>query len=575
MIGVIVAIPALRLSGIYFALATAAFAITMDNWVFVLPSFNLFGHPYAPFGSGSLVFAPFRIGSLALNSKTSQFIAGSVAFVILVVLVVAVRRSEFGQRLLAMKDSPAACATLGMNGRASLIGVFAFSAALAGVGGGIYGMALGSAAPDVFQFFSGLSVLLVMVVFGITSFGAAGLNGLYQGSPFFTNFFPSLTQLPLRPRRPRRHRRGDHAQRDHPGQHPPGLSLGGATPLAGGPDRGGGRGGLGAPAERGDRQLADDDHLGGRPRAVPGPGLRRRLPGEDRAARIRPSRASVEGKEGRLVRRGGVRRGSCRLGRPARRRCRGPEAPVGLEIQEVSVRFGGLAALSEVSLSAAEGAITGLIGPNGAGKTTLFNVVTGMQRPNAGTVRLDGRDLRGLSSYRRARLGLGRTFQRLELFGTLTVAENIGVAASIAQRGVVKARSRAIQEIREEILDRLGLTAVANDRADTLPTGTGRLVELARALATRPKVLLLDEPAAGQDTDETERFSEVLRILANDGLAILLVEHDMELVMNVCHTVVVLDYGRVICTGTPAEVRADPEVQAAYLGTVSEAVADA
>ena len=116
---------------------------------------------------------------------------------------------------------------------------------------------------------------------------------------------------------------------------------------------------------------------------------------------------------------------------------------------------------------------------------------------------------------------------------------------------------------------------MANDRADTLPTGTGRLVELARALATRPKVLLLDEPAAGQDTDETERFSEVLRDLASDGLAILLVEHDMELVMNVCHTVVVLDYGRVICTGTPAEVRADPEVQAAYLGTVSAAVADA
>jgi len=248
---------------------------------------------------------------------------------------------------------------------------------------------------------------------------------------------------------------------------------------------------------------------------------------------------------------------------------------VGLEIQEVSVRFGGLAALSEVSLSAAEGAITGLIGPNGAGKTTLFNVVTGMQRPNAGSVRLDNRDLRGLSSYRRARLGLGRTFQRLELFGTLTVAENIGVAASIAQRGVVKARSRTIHEIREEILERLGLTAVANDRADTVPTGTGRLVELARALATKPRVLLLDEPAAGQDTDETQRFSEVLRSLANDGLAILLVEHDMELVMNVCNTVVVLDYGRVICVGPPADVRADPNVLAAYLGTVSEAVADA
>ena len=248
---------------------------------------------------------------------------------------------------------------------------------------------------------------------------------------------------------------------------------------------------------------------------------------------------------------------------------------MGLDIQAVSVRFGGLAALSDVSLSAADGAITGLIGPNGAGKTTLFNVVTGMQRPNTGAVFLDERDVRGLSSFRRARLGLGRTFQRLELFGSLTVAENIGVAASIGLRGVIKARAKTIQEIRQETLDRLGLTSVANERADTLPTGTARLVELARALATRPRVLLLDEPASGQDVDETERFSGILRDLASDGLAILLVEHDMELVMNVCHSIVVLNYGRVICTGTPAEVRADSEVQAAYLGTVAEATADA
>ena len=197
-----------------------------------------------------------------------------------------------------------------------------------------------------------------------------------------------------------------------------------------------------------------------------------------------------------------------------------------------------------------------------------------MQRPNAGVVRLDGRDVRGLSSHRRARLGLGRTFQRLELFGSLTVGENIGVAASIGQRGVVKSRSKAIQQIREEILERVGLTPVANERADTLPTGTGRLVELARALATRPRALLLDEPASGQDVDETERFSGILRNLVSDGLAILLVEHDMELVMNVCHSIAVLDYGRIICTGTPTEVRADAAVQAAYLGTVAEAVSD-
>jgi branched-chain amino acid transport system ATP-binding protein len=246
---------------------------------------------------------------------------------------------------------------------------------------------------------------------------------------------------------------------------------------------------------------------------------------------------------------------------------------VGLEIERVSVRFGGLAALDDVSLSASEGAITGLIGPNGAGKTTLFNVVTGLQRPNAGIVRVDGRDLRSLSSHRRARLGLGRTFQRLELFGTLTVAENIEVAASIEHRGFSKARSMMIRQIREELLERLGLTALANDRADTLPTGTGRLVELGRALAVRPRVLLLDEPAAGQDTDETERFSAIVQSLAADGLAVLLVEHDMDLVMNVCDTVVVLDYGRVICTGTPSTVRADLNVQAAYLGTATGATA--
>jgi len=248
---------------------------------------------------------------------------------------------------------------------------------------------------------------------------------------------------------------------------------------------------------------------------------------------------------------------------------------MGLDIEAVSVRFGGVAALSDVSISVADGSITGLIGPNGAGKTTLFNVVTGMQHPNAGSIRLDGRNVSDLSSFRRARLGLGRTFQRLEVFGSLTVAENIGVAASIGQRWPVKARSKKNQEICEALLERLGLTSVASNRADSLPTGTGRLVELARALATRPKVLLLDEPAAGQDEDETERFSHILRDLVSEGLAILLVEHDMDLVMNVSHSIAVLDYGRVICTGTPAEVRADPEVQAAYLGTESAAVGDA
>jgi branched-chain amino acid transport system ATP-binding protein len=243
---------------------------------------------------------------------------------------------------------------------------------------------------------------------------------------------------------------------------------------------------------------------------------------------------------------------------------------VGLEVADVSVKFGGLVALSGVCLEAPSGMITGLIGPNGAGKTTLFNVVTGMQRPTEGLVRMEGRDLKGMSAFNRARLGLGRTFQRLELFGTLTVRENVAVAASIAGRRSLRSESRSSEQVTDRLIDSLGLGAVADVRADALPTGTGRLVELARALAVEPKVLLLDEPASGQDAEETKRFASVLRGLAEGGLAVLLVEHDVDLVMTVCDRVVVLDYGRVLRAGEPGEVQADAAVRAAYLGSVTE-----
>jgi branched-chain amino acid transport system permease protein len=193
--GVLVALPALRLSGIYFALSTAAFATAMDAWVFPLPAFDLFGHQFAPFGSGSLNFVPFHIGGSMLSNKEAQFIVGSVVFVLLAALVVLVRRSEFGSRLFAFKDSPVACATLGMNTRLLPIAVFAISAAIAGVGGALYGEALGSAAPDIYQFLTGLTVLLTMVVAGIGAVGAGVGTGYFLGGPTLTNFFPSLTQL--------------------------------------------------------------------------------------------------------------------------------------------------------------------------------------------------------------------------------------------------------------------------------------------------------------------------------------------------------------------------------------------
>ncbi len=245
-----------------------------------------------------------------------------------------------------------------------------------------------------------------------------------------------------------------------------------------------------------------------------------------------------------------------------------------LEVRTVSVSFGGLAALSEVSLDVPDGTITGLIGPNGAGKTTLFDVITGMRKPSRGSVTFNGQDLKGVSPYRRSRLGLGRTFQRLELFGTLTVRENVRVAASVARRRARQSAAdghESVDVVTDKLLRRVHLDGVAEARADTLPTGTGRLVELARALAIHPTTLLLDEPASGQNPEETSRFADILRTLSADGLAILLVEHDMELVMSVCDTVFVLVQGEVLCSGTPSEIQRDPAVADAYLGSLVEA----
>ncbi len=236
-----------------------------------------------------------------------------------------------------------------------------------------------------------------------------------------------------------------------------------------------------------------------------------------------------------------------------------------LEVHGVSVRFGGHMALSEVSISAPVGEITGLIGPNGAGKTTMFNAITGMVAPTAGTIVVDGVDITSMNQHRRARQGVARTFQQLELFTMLTVRENIRVAADIRRRW---SRERGNSgALTEQIIERVGLTSVADERVTSLPTGQGRLVELGRALACKPRVLLLDEPASGQDDTETERFGQLLTEIAGEGAAVLLVEHDMSLVMEVCDHLHVLDLGQILASGTPSEVQANPVVLDAYLGT--------
>jgi branched-chain amino acid transport system ATP-binding protein len=241
-----------------------------------------------------------------------------------------------------------------------------------------------------------------------------------------------------------------------------------------------------------------------------------------------------------------------------------PRSDALLSIDGVTVRFGGTTAVDDVRLEVDAGTITGLIGPNGAGKTTLFNVITGMQRPTSGRVVFDGHDITRRGPAPRAHLGIARTFQRLELFLTLTVRDNVRVAGDI-----MKARRRGSYDVDAEtdrLLELTGLTAIADQEVSDIPTGRARVVEVARALMTKPRLLLLDEPASGQTEQETEEFAEMLRGLAADGLGICLVEHDLPLVMGLCSTIHVLDQGRLISSGTPDEVRASPEVVAAYIG---------
>jgi ABC-type branched-subunit amino acid transport system ATPase component len=254
-----------------------------------------------------------------------------------------------------------------------------------------------------------------------------------------------------------------------------------------------------------------------------------------------------------------------------------------LQIDEVNVRFGGLTAVSNLSLHAEPGAITALIGPNGAGKTTTFNACTGVVRATTGRVRLGERRLERLSTPARAAAGLGRTFQRMELFDSMSVIENV----SMGPEGVLSSRRpwgqfwapgaerREIAERTGEALGRCGLEAVAKRRVRDLSTGQRRLVELARAIASPFRFLLLDEPSSGLDVHETEEFGAVLAGHVRDtGVGVLLVEHDMALVAEVCSNVYVLDFGRLIWSGPTSEAMTSEIVRAAYLGGDVEPVGE-
>jgi ABC-type branched-subunit amino acid transport system ATPase component/branched-subunit amino acid ABC-type transport system permease component len=495
-IGAVLAVPAIRLSGLYLALATFGFGLLVQDMFY--QSNVMFGVT----NSGISMPLP-HLSWLSVDSGTGFYYVVLLLVALVGAAVVVLTRSRLGRLLRSMSDSPLALTTSGTSVRVTMVIVFCISAYLAAIAGALSGMVVSTASGANYPPLTSLSLIaLIMISVGgvpwYALIGAAGLGlvPVYLNSANTTNWLEIIFGV---------------------------AAVTGAM------------------------------------------GLQPRLP------------AAVTDQLDRLGGRGKqpVQAQQIKAQSPERVRL-APPAPMTLGIDGLTVGFGGLIAVDGLSLTVPPGRITGLIGPNGAGKTTVFNACSGLVTPRSGKVRLSDRDVTRLAAAKRARTGLGRTFQQMELFDSLSVLDNVlvGFEASKAGGGVysqVIARRGERQQgltLARSLLELCGLVGLEGAQAGALSTGQRRLVELARCLAGPFSVLLLDEPSSGLDHRETEVFGQILkRVVAERGVGILLVEHDMALVMDVCDEIYVMDFGTRIFAGTPGEVRRSDVVRAAYLGT--------
>jgi ABC-type branched-subunit amino acid transport system ATPase component/branched-subunit amino acid ABC-type transport system permease component len=501
-VGALVAIPAIRLSGLFLALATFGFGIMVEQ-LFYGRNFM-----FSQTTTGRRMPRP----SFATSDRHFYYII-LASVVVTALLMVAIHRARLGRMLRGMSDSPLAVSILGLTTNVTRVLVFCISAFLAAFAGILYGSSLGVVS-STDPFYASFTSLTLIAVLALAPFAEpwyavfAGLTALIPGYltgskvPYWMNVVFGVFAVII-------------------------AMQGGPRPM---------------PL----RLQAFFDRVGRRPA--------RRPHGLEPAVASPPTPS-----------------------RPAPRRA-------GLEVEHLTVAFGGLVAVDDVSFKAPLSRITGLIGPNGAGKTTTFNACSGLNRPSRGVVRFHGEDVSHMSPAQRGRRGLGRTFQIIELCESLSVAENVALGREAALAGgrvttqIISTRKddKIVRDRAQEAMALCGIADLASVQAAKLSTGQRRLVELARCIAGQFDLLLLDEPSSGLDRTETEKFGTVInRVVDERGIGVLLVEHDMSLVMRVCEHIYVLDFGELIFEGDPATLASSDIVRAAYLGAEDFTVATA